>query len=378
MDNPFRFGGIVGGADFCNRQLERSELRQAIDNGDCLFLHSERRMGKTSLVSQVTSELDSTSYLPIYMDAWTTDSVNSFTLALARAVGRRLNMNLEHLLESLRNAFSRLIPSLTVDAAGQTQLQFHLTTDNDSARTLQDVIEGIYRIAREQSRRIVIVIDEFQRVLDFDSDEIERQLRSCIQQHRGVAWFFLGSKRHLLRGMFQDPARPLYRLGIHYPLQVIDKEHWRPFIRHRFEASGIDLRDTQLEEILRISGGHPYYTQHLCHTVWDMCPSNEVPESLVSQAQTRLLEREGDTFSAQWEALTMTQQRLLLGISSQDAPVRPFASEFIKQWNLSTPSTVQRGIEALLTRDLVDRNEDGYFVLDRFLSAWLKRRMAES
>jgi uncharacterized protein len=50
MRNPFQYGGVVGGPAFCNRTDEIAALLRAAENGEKLFIYSERRMGKTSLV----------------------------------------------------------------------------------------------------------------------------------------------------------------------------------------------------------------------------------------------------------------------------------------------------------------------------------------
>ncbi len=50
MRNPFEYGGVVSGEAFCNREKETSDLVRAMENGEKLFVFSERRYGKTSLV----------------------------------------------------------------------------------------------------------------------------------------------------------------------------------------------------------------------------------------------------------------------------------------------------------------------------------------
>jgi hypothetical protein len=50
MRNPFEYGGMVSGEAFCNRGKETSDLVRAMENGEKLFVFSERRFGKTSLV----------------------------------------------------------------------------------------------------------------------------------------------------------------------------------------------------------------------------------------------------------------------------------------------------------------------------------------
>ena len=48
--NPFKYGNVVLGNDFCNRSKEQKEILSAIKNGDKIFIYSERRLGKTSLI----------------------------------------------------------------------------------------------------------------------------------------------------------------------------------------------------------------------------------------------------------------------------------------------------------------------------------------
>ena len=50
MKNPFQYGDAVGGDAFCNRRKEVGDLLRAMENGEKLFVYSERRFGKTSLV----------------------------------------------------------------------------------------------------------------------------------------------------------------------------------------------------------------------------------------------------------------------------------------------------------------------------------------
>src|SRR6266566_2684023 len=56
MRNPFEYGGVVSGEAFCNRQKELADLRRAMENAEKLFVFSERRYGKTSLVRAATAK----------------------------------------------------------------------------------------------------------------------------------------------------------------------------------------------------------------------------------------------------------------------------------------------------------------------------------
>ena len=57
MKNPFQYGGVVGGAAFCNRKRELDDLVRAMENSEKLFVYSERRLGKTSLIRSALNAL---------------------------------------------------------------------------------------------------------------------------------------------------------------------------------------------------------------------------------------------------------------------------------------------------------------------------------
>ena len=65
MKNPFEYGGVVSGNAFCNRQQELVDLRRATENGEKLFVFSERRYGKTSLVRAALSTISADRFIVV-------------------------------------------------------------------------------------------------------------------------------------------------------------------------------------------------------------------------------------------------------------------------------------------------------------------------
>ena len=74
MRNPFEYGGVVSGDAFCNREKEIRDLLRAMENAEKLFVFSERRYGKTSLVRAALGRLPKKAYVCAYVDLWPTDS----------------------------------------------------------------------------------------------------------------------------------------------------------------------------------------------------------------------------------------------------------------------------------------------------------------
>ena len=92
----------------------------------------------------------------------------------------------------------------------------------------------------------------------------------------------------------------------------------------------------------------------------------------------RILEREEAAFTNLWDNLTLQQRKLLLSLSLKKDSDKIFSAEFIKQFNLSSTGTVQRGIKSLLNKGIVDKNGEKIGINDVFLKLWLIKKMSYS
>lgn len=378
MKNPFDFGGAVGPAFFCNRTQEIDDLQQMAETARRVLIYGERRVGKTSLVRQVIDRLDPKRYLPIYVDLWPTNSASGFVSQMAEAITRASATSLDKMAQTVRKLFTSLTPSFTIDDSGEVRMEFGYRHSQKEIPGLREVLEAPARLARQggtKKRRVVVIFDEFQQIAAYKNDEVERLLRSIIQFHEEVAYFFMGSRKHMIQDLFMDRKRPLYQSAAHYPLGAIEVEHWKPFIRERFERAGKEITDAEIERLCTLTEGHPYYIQYLASIVWDQVPVGApLVTDALDQALETTLRRHSYEFDAQWQALTPTQRRLLWALSHVGRQDQLMATAFVQQYRLGAPSTIKYTTEALLTKDVIDRDEEGYYIPDRFFRLWISRR----
>lgn len=375
--NPFEYGGVVGPDAFCNRHQEQADLTRAAENGDRLFVYAERRMGKTSLVKRVLAALDPDRYVPVYVDLWPTDGADAFVDATAKALAGAATTRADKLLDASKSLFSRLNPTLSLDQGGNPSLQFGGPAA-EKVRSLDEVLAAPPRVAEKRGRRLVLVFDEFQQILSYEDDHVERALRSAVQQYDNVATFFLGSRKHLIERMFSDSRRPLYRSAGHYPLAPIATDHWVPFVAERFSVADKPIESRHVESLCALTEGHPFYTQHLAHALWERTPHGEsVADAALDDALDVLLRREGYAFTTRWETLTRNQQRFLRGLALDGPDIQPFSSEFVQAHGLRTPSNAQRAADSLLKLDVIDREDGAFVITDRFFKLWLRRSTQE-
>lgn len=380
MRNPFEYGSVVESNAFCNRQRELADLLRSIENGERVFVYAERRMGKTSLVRLLLSKLqEEESYLTTYVDLWPTDSESSFISAFASALTEAATSTPQKMLEFAKSFFSRLAPSVTLDDEGKPQISFGVVSGivRDIETTLEEILLAPEKIAKRTKKKVVIVFDEFQQLFEYEDDLVERQLRSVIQNQPSVSYIFLGSRKHLIRKMVLDKSRPLYRAGPHYPLGPISKNHWLSFIRSKFETSRRTVSDAQIDAICDETQGHPFYTQHLCHALWELTDEGTtVTQDHIDDALDMLLSREDYAYTALWESLALSQRRVLEGLAIDPEGAKVFGADFLDRYELRSASTAQRAVKALLEKDFIDQESGAFFITDRFFKIWIRRKHA--
>jgi hypothetical protein len=373
VKNPFEYGGVVSGDAFCNRRKELADVVRAMENAEKLFVLSERRYGKTSLLRAALNRLPRKRFLSAYIDLWPTDSEATFVAAVAKAITESMSTSTEKLIETAKKFFSNLVPSITPDEEGKPVLSFGMAKHARIEPVLEEVLETPAKIASKKGPGVVVVMDEFQQMLEYGSELVERKLRSVIQHHRYVSYVFLGSRKHLIQRMVLDKNRPLYRAGGHYPLGPIAEKDWQPFIHEHFSAATKQIDQAMIHAVCEMTQGHPFYTQHLCHALWELCePKHKVTSGMIRAAVKLLLDRESYAYATLWETLTILQKRFYKGLAAEPAGVKVFAGEFVDKYGLSSASNAQRAVEALLARDAIDRDNGSFVITDRFFRLWIQ------
>jgi len=378
MSNPFEYGTAVTGSSFCNRKKEIEHIRRSMESAERLFVFSERRMGKTSLIMNLRRTLDAKKFVIAYVDLFPTESEETFATATAKALANALEKRTDRILEEAKRLFSRFTPSFSLDEEGKPLLTLGLSRTVEAKEGLEEVLRAPAKIAEERSKHVIVVFDEFQRIADYDEGHrVERILRTIIQNQPRVGYIFMGSRKHLISEMFRDRSRPLYRSAGHYPLGAIDVTHWRPFISSKFVRTGREISAAVVDEICQTTEGHPSYTQQLCHEIWGLVDAGEtVKKGDVDRGVHQLLQRESYAYTILWDSLPVNQRRLLMALALENGPAGAFSAAFAKKYGLGAPSSIQRAAKGLEGRDVIERDAKRFFIIDRFFRIWLRKREA--
>jgi len=87
------------------------DLARTATNAERLFVYSERRVGKTSLVERVLGTLPKKDYLPLYVDLYPTDGTDAFVRTAAKAITEAAASQVDRLVETVKGLFRHLTPT---------------------------------------------------------------------------------------------------------------------------------------------------------------------------------------------------------------------------------------------------------------------------
>jgi AAA+ ATPase superfamily predicted ATPase len=370
MENPFVYGKEVSGDNFCNRKDEIEELYRDTINSQNVIVFSQRRFGKTSLIKEVLKKSRNNGILTIYVDLYSVLNEEDLVRKYARAVAESLLGKVDRALRQAGEFFKRIRPKLTVDETGQPSYSIDIEK-REALPLLEDTLEAVKRYVEQKKKKAAVVFDEFQQIGQLKTDKAERIMRSSIQRHKDIAYIFMGSKKHLISDMFNNPNRPFYKSSKPFPLNKIDKNELLDFIQTKFQNTKKILPKELAEKIIETCECHPYYIQYFCNIIWERIDAKEtVKEENFLESLELLLSRESSTYETTWDLLTLKQKQVLLALAKAEPDEKIFSSSFLEKHSLGSASSVQRTLHSLIDKDLIDKEGEFYTIIDIFFKKW--------
>ena len=148
---------------------------------------------------------------------------------------------------------------------------------------------------------------------------------------------------------------------------------YAPFIIKHFHDSGRDISTEAINYLYQRFEGTTWYIQKICNEVYASSdPGMTVNVDEIDIAIKLAVEEKDDIYQDIMNRLTAKQKALLIALAREGKDVQPTSGLFVKKYNLSSVSAVQRGLSSLLDKDLITSENGKYFVYDYFLNEWIK------
>jgi hypothetical protein len=362
--NPFKFGTVVDGPYFTDREDELTRIKSYIGSENHLILISPRRVGKTSLIRKVVNESGRRN---VFLDMQLVLSADDFASQLLKRIYRIYPVQK---LKSYLKSF-RLIPVVNINpVTGETEISFK--PGSKEFTPLEDVLNLIEKLGTGKNK-LIVVMDEFQEIFRI-AGGLDRFLRSVMQNHRHINYVFMGSSESMIREIFGKKNSPFYRFGSLMTLGKIGPDKFTLFLEKKFAV--ITDRSKELSEaILGITDSHPYYTQQLAFGVWELLVRSGYAADIVKTAADDIVRSHDNDYERLWNSLNRTDMMVLTGMSVSD--ISPLSDEFSRLWGTGASSTVFSALQRLARKGMLVKERSVYKADDPFFKRWIVFRRSE-
>jgi AAA+ ATPase superfamily predicted ATPase len=368
MENPFSYTSIVSGEAFCNRQTEQTELRKFITGSQNVLLYSHRRYGKSSLIYKLFSRLERQrpKIDTLYVELYGTLSEKDFVAAVLASLNQ-IESKLEKLVKLVRSALRSVKLGMSIDPiTGSPGVSVSFDSGYNEAM-LSNVLGLLGSLS--EKRKLMVVFDEFQEIAKYKQEGFEKRLRAIIQQHGNISYFFCGSQRHILSGIFTNQNRAFYKLAQSYPLARIQTGQYVPWAQKLFSKAGKEIETAIIEEIVSRCENHPMYVQQFLFYLWEE-KDTVLSIDTVDEIELRILQSSRNEFLNLWDSLTLNQKKTLKLIILTGGK-EMFYSKSLQAADLNAGSQVTRALEKLVGDDIVLKNDD-YKIQDVMFRKWIQ------
>jgi len=355
-ENPFKFGSIVEGAFFTDREDDIKKSLEVIHSSNHLVLISPRRYGKTSMVHKAVKLSGRPS---ITLNLQLVTSANDLAAEILKRVFKVYPM--EKVKQLIRNF--RFIPILSLNPV-TNNVDLSFAPSVSSKPLLEDVLMLIEQLGKK-GKKPIVVLDEFQEIRNIDKN-LDKILRSVIQAQNRVNYIFMGSQESLMREIFEQKKSPFYHIGSLQTMDVIPHKDFLNFLKNGFSLLDSKNAHALAEKVLAFTQCHPYYTQQLAFHFFNAYNNN--PDITTEEVAEMITRQHDIDFERLWMSLNLTDRKLILELISVLK-----GGSYARDAAIPT-STRYSVYKKLLAAGFLIQNRKGYAVEDPFFARWVWMR----
>ncbi|HMQ54445.1 MAG TPA: AAA family ATPase [Anaerolineae bacterium] len=213
-----------------------------------LVLIGQRRMGKTSFLRQLSTRL-SRDCLAVYLDG--------------QSLG--IDPGMANFFYDLALDISDTLTRQGIDLARPNLTDFKARPSRVFERVfLPAVFAAIY------PRRLLLLLDEFEELeMRVQAGKLTPDIfsffRHLMQHTPQVGFIFVGT--HRLEALSADYWSIFFNIALYRHVAFLDEAAARTLVVEPVAPYGLRYDELALDKILRVTAGHPYFLQLLCHTL---------------------------------------------------------------------------------------------------------------
>ena len=375
MESPFPYAQYVTGRNFVGRRGEVVLLGNLVSQGEHVVVAEPPKTGKTSLVQHTLYGLrmKGVTFTVGQFSALNIRTPEDFLLRLGTTLLKMAGASpLEY-----EDLIKRFLPNphfvFDTRAYDTDGCILSLNWDLEPADA-EALLSFPFRLAQERGDRLILIVDEFQTVLQLeDPDAILRPLSQSLRDNREgrrFCYVFCGSCVNAMDEIFRG-SHLFSRLVERVKLSPVSELEMADHIHRGFMSAGKVVEKELLQGACRLFRGHPWYINHFA-AICDAMTRGYLMEQGLVEALSYLVAVHEPRFTATVNSLTTHQVNLLKAVL--EGVTRFSSAEVIRHYRLNSSANVKRVKDALMKKEVLTFDEDDKpVILDPLFEYWMKK-----
>jgi ABC-type branched-subunit amino acid transport system substrate-binding protein len=341
-NNPYIIGNPIGNKEqLFGRETLLTTIKDSLQqNIKFILLHGQRRVGKSSVLRNIHFFVSQDEYVFVHCDfqVHAYSSLGEIFHAIAMDIFQPLDLDTS-ILQALLNADSITIRRIL------------------NNRVLPQIYEKL------DNKKLVLLLDEFDVVTQNDTEqavEFLHLLEDLVRRQEelfviAVVGRYLDSMPNLVQS---------FRGGIYQEIGLLDSESTKQLITK--PANNIlQYKQKAIEEILKFSAGHPYYSQVLCHAIFNLvrCENNFtspsptiVSEYDINEVIHNAIDNAEGGLASTWVGLSISEQVVLSVVAEAQERNTPEDSlKVLEVCGLVRTDCLDKAIELLINKGFLNK-----------------------
>lgn len=339
--NPYIVGTPIVNQDqlFGRTILLRTIEDSLQQDAKFILLHGQRRIGKSSVLKNIPLFVsqDEFVFVPCDLQVHGYSTLGEILYAIANAIIECLNID-NTILNTLKP----------------------IDLDNNPKILTWRLLPTVYEAL--DNKKLVLLLDEFDVVAQDDTQqalEFLRFLEKLVKQQEdlfviAVVGRYLNAMPSLVQSF---RGAPFYEIGL---LENKDTEG----LITKPATQVLEYQEKTITEILKVSSGHPFCTQVLCHEIFKLLrnknnltnPTIVVPDHVL-EVIPDAIESAGGGLDSIWKGLNISEKVVILAIAEaqkQNVSQNPF--KLLEDYGLVLTDSLEEAIQFLINKSFLDNS----------------------
>lgn len=240
-----------------------------------------------------------------------------------------------------------------------------------TAELLSESLDFPDAVSEKHKKGMICVYEDMGNIQHMDQGEkIAALLKAKLRNHSHTSYIFSACHLSDMEGITGSGRSALLKKENIIQLDLLNKQELVDALNKKFSKIKLKLPRHYLNDLVKLTKGHPYYTQQAIHQlILSYVLEGQIPKQ--KELPDHLLRLEKDYLELTWEAISRNREyvQILLALPSGSTNIYPRLK--------SKGINVARAQKKLEEMGMLKKNEQaGYTIADPLLELWIQKKLS--